>query len=125
MRVTGTSGRHDSCVSGSLGSLLQSKRQAAGLTLTQLALQLGVSRPYLSRLEHGEYRHPSPRVLTHLAKGLDISLEDLYALTGYLLPKDLPEFGPYLRAKHPDWPERVLQELDTFYGYLKHKHSLN
>jgi transcriptional regulator with XRE-family HTH domain len=109
---------------GPLGELIRTKRAAAGLTLTQLAVQVGVCRPYLSRLERGEYAHPSPRVLAQLAKWLDISHEDLYAITGYMLPSDLPSFGPYLRAKHAEWPDHVLQELDSFYDFLKHKYSL-
>lgn len=109
---------------GPLGELIGAKREAAGLTLTQLAVQLGVCRPYLSKLEHGEYAHPSPRVLMQLAKWLDISHDDLYAITGYMLPSDLPSFGPYLRAKHAEWPDHALQELENFYEFLKHKYSL-
>ena len=123
MEHVNRSGRH-SAGSSPLGNLIRSKREAAGLTLTQLAAELAVSRPYLSRLERGEYAHPSSRVLAQIIKRLDISVEDAYAITGYLLPKDLPSFGPYLRAKHADWPEAALQELETFYDFLKHKYSI-
>lgn len=108
----------------SLASLLTIRRQAVGLTQAQLAAQLGVTRPYLSRLERGEYAHPSGRVLAQLAKLLAIPIEDLYAITGYALPRDLPSFGPYLRAKYVDWPEHVLEELEAFHGFLKQKYSL-
>jgi transcriptional regulator with XRE-family HTH domain len=124
MEHANQSGRLDSGNSA-LGNLLRTKREAAGLTLTQLASELDVSRPYLSRLERGEYAHPSSRVLNQLIKRLGITVEDAYAVTGYLLPDDLPSFGPYVRAKHADWPESVCQELDAFYEYLKHKYSLN
>ncbi len=107
-----------------LGSLLKAKREAGGLSVTQLAARLGVSRPYLSRLERGEYAHPSVRVLTQLAKCLDVRSEDLYALGGYLLPSDLPSFSSYLSAKHPDWPEGVRAELIEFHDFLRHKYSL-
>jgi transcriptional regulator with XRE-family HTH domain len=123
MEHVNRSGRH-STGGSPLGNLIKSKREAAGLTLTQLAAELAVSRPYLSRLERGEYAHPSSRVLTQIIKRLDISVEDAYALTGYMLPNDLPSFGPYLRAKHADWPEDVQQQLESFYDYLKQKYSL-
>ena len=123
MEHVNRSGRH-STGGSPLGNLIRSKREAAGLTLTQLAAELAVSRPYLSRLERGEYTHPSSRILTQIVKRLDISVEDVYALTGYVLPKDLPSFGPYLRAKHADWPEAALQELETFYDFLKQKYSV-
>lgn len=115
---------HHSTGSGPLGNLIRTKREAAGLTLTQLASELGMSRPYLSRLEQGKYAHPSARALTHIVNRLDISVEDVYALTGYMLPMDLPGFGPYLRAKYAEWPEAALHELETFYEFLKHKYSV-
>lgn len=107
-----------------LGNLLKARRESMGLSLNQLAIQVHISRPYLSRLERGEYAHPSPRILAQLAQRLQIRLEDLYALTGYMRAADLPSFGPYLRAKHPNWPELYYAELSDFYEFLKYKHSL-
>lgn|SRR5208282_4559167 len=117
------SDHHESGVS-TLGELLRSRREAAGLSLTQMAAKLDISRPYLSRLERGEYTNPSSKILIQLGKRLNIRTEDIYALTGCLLPTDLPNFAPYLRAKHPDWPALVIAELDDFCDYLKHKYSL-
>lgn len=112
-------------LSSTLGGILKARREARGLSLTQLAAEAGISRPYLSRLERGEYIHPSVKVLIMLAECLGIASEDLYALTGYLRPTELPSFGPYLRAKHPDWPESVRAELTEFYDFLSQKYSLN
>jgi len=108
-----------------LGTLILARRTAAGLTLDQLATELGVSKSYLSRLERGTYAHPSPRVVNQLVNRLGISVEDAYAVTGYTLPQDLPNFGPYLRAKHGDWPDDVVRELESFYEFMKYKHSLS
>lgn len=118
------SGRHSDFAPDSLASLLKDKRLALELTQAQVADQLGVTRPYLSRLERGEYAHPSARVLAQLAQWLDVPMDDLYALTGYVLPRDLPNFGPYLRAKYIDWPEYALRELETFHDFLRNKYSL-
>jgi transcriptional regulator with XRE-family HTH domain len=107
-----------------LGLLLKARREAADLSLHQLSVRTGVTSQYLSRLERGQYANPSLRVLTQLARNLDIRAEDLYAITGCILPVDLPSFSPYLRAKHPDWPELVVRELTDFYCFLKQKHSL-
>jgi transcriptional regulator with XRE-family HTH domain len=117
------SGRRDGAA-WTLGELLRSRREAAGLSITHMARQLGVSRTYLSRLERGIYMHPSSRVLVQMAKRLDIRAEDLYALTGCIPPADLPSFGPYLRAKHPNWPTLVITELDDYRDFLQHKYSL-
>lgn len=105
------------------GVMLKARRTAAGLPQDALATRLGVSRPYLSHLEHGQYL-PSPSVLTKLARCLHVPIDDLYALTGYLPTTDLPSFGPYLRAKHPDWPESVWQELEDYYEFIKTKYAL-
>ena len=124
MRDVSQPDRHNVRACDSLGSLLKNGREALGLTQAQLAAQLGVTRPYLSRLERGEYANPSGRVLAQLANRLGIPIEDLYGLTGYALPRDLPNFGPYLRAKHNDWPEQALREIETFYEFVLEKYSL-
>ena len=107
-----------------LGELLRVRRKAAGLSLNQMASKLGISRPYLGRLESGQCGHPAPAKLSRMARCLDVPLEDLYALAGITLPIDLPDLCPYLRAKHPDWPELVITELNDFCDFLRHKHSL-
>jgi|ERR1017187_7157654 transcriptional regulator with XRE-family HTH domain len=106
-----------------LGNLLRDGRLAAGLSKRALAEKLAVSRPYLSRLERGEYNHPAPPILARISKCLDIRIEDLYAIVGYMVPSDLPNFEPYVRAKHPNWPDGAIRELESFYDYLKHKYS--
>jgi transcriptional regulator with XRE-family HTH domain len=83
-----------------------------------MAAELGISRPYLSKLEHGKQLHPSPVILSRIARRLAVSAEDLYALTGYLPAEDLPELAPYLRAKHPDWPKSLIREVDNYCSYL-------
>jgi transcriptional regulator with XRE-family HTH domain len=118
------SGRRDEQVH-SLADLLRLRREAAGLSQAQLATELGVSRPYLTRLEHGTYSHPSLKILIRMVNRLSIPIEDLYALTGILLPTDLPNFGSYLRTKHPEWPEQVVTELVDFYNFVRDKYSLN
>jgi transcriptional regulator with XRE-family HTH domain len=123
MKYANQSGRPDSGGSA-LGDRVKAKRIAAGLTLTQLAAALDVSRPYLSRLERGEYAHPSSQVLSRIIKWMGLSVEDAYALTGTMLPNDLPSFGPYVRAKHADWPEHACRELELLYDYIKYKYSL-
>jgi transcriptional regulator with XRE-family HTH domain len=107
-----------------LGSALRKRREEAGLSITEMASRLQVSPSHLSRLERDEIAHPSANLLQRITKCCGIRPEDLYALTGLLLPTDLPELVPYLRAKHPDWPDFAIAELDAFYHFLKYRHSL-
>jgi transcriptional regulator with XRE-family HTH domain len=107
-----------------LGNLLKDKRKAAGLSQSELATEIGLSRPYVSRLERGEYANPSPQALARIANRLNISLADLYAITGCTLPGDLPGYTAYLHAKHPGWAEEAIQDLTDYYQFIKQKYSV-
>lgn len=66
-----------------LGSYLKQQREAAQLSLRQLAERTGISNPYLSQIERG-LKKPSAEILQSLAKGLRISAEQLYVHAGLL-----------------------------------------
>jgi transcriptional regulator with XRE-family HTH domain len=59
--------------SPSLAPRLQSLREAAGLTLDQLARKSGLSRPALTKLERGE-RKPDWETVQRLASALGVSV---------------------------------------------------
>ena len=66
-----------------IGSYIRSQREAAQVSMRQLASRAGVSNPYLSQIERG-LRNPSAEVLTQIAKGLRVSSEALYVRAGFL-----------------------------------------
>lgn len=66
-----------------VGSYLKAQRQQAELSLRQLAERTGISNPYLSQIERG-LKRPSAEILQALAKGLQISAEQLYVHAGIL-----------------------------------------
>ncbi|WP_018158062.1 helix-turn-helix domain-containing protein [Demetria terragena] len=66
-----------------LGAYLREQRQSAQLSLRQLADRTGISNPYLSQIERG-LKKPSAEILQSLAKGLQISAEQLYVHAGFL-----------------------------------------
>ncbi|MGV9410289.1 helix-turn-helix domain-containing protein [Nocardia sp. NPDC003693] len=66
-----------------IGGFIRAQREAAQVSLRQLALLAGVSNPYLSQIERG-LRNPSAEVLAQIAKGLRVSSEVLYMRAGYL-----------------------------------------
>src|SRR5512145_3443690 len=73
-----------------LGSLLADLRVAKGLSLRQVeeATDRAVSNAYLSQLEKGKIRKPSPNVLHSLAAVYAVPYEALMEKAGYLLPSD-------------------------------------
>lgn len=66
-----------------LGELIRAQREAARLSLRDLAAMTNVSNPYLSQIERGLHE-PSVRVLRSIADALGLSAETLLASAGLL-----------------------------------------
>jgi transcriptional regulator with XRE-family HTH domain len=73
-----------------IGSFIRSQREAAQVSIRQLAEKAGVSNPYLSQIERG-LRKPSADVLNQIAKALRVSAEVLYVRAGILEPSEPSE----------------------------------
>ena len=73
-----------------LGLLLADLRVAKGLSLRQVeeATERAVSNAYLSQLERGKIRKPSPNLLHSLAAVYGVPYEALMEKAGYLLPSE-------------------------------------
>lgn len=66
-----------------VGDYIREQRNAAQVSMRQLAKAAGVSNPYLSQIERG-LRKPSAEILQQIAKALRISAEQLYVRAGIL-----------------------------------------
>jgi transcriptional regulator with XRE-family HTH domain len=73
-----------------IGGFIRSQREAAQVSVRQLAEKAGVSNPYLSQIERG-LRKPSADVLSQIAKALRVSAEVLYIRAGILEPSETNE----------------------------------
>jgi len=73
-----------------IGGFIRSQREAAQVSVRQLAEKAGVSNPYLSQIERG-LRKPSADVLNQIAKALRVSAEVLYIRAGILEPTETGE----------------------------------
>ena len=71
-----------------LGALLCDLRKTKGLSLREVeeATDKGVSNAYLSQLEKGKIKKPSPNVLHSLAEVYAVPYEALMERAGYLMP---------------------------------------
>ena len=74
-----------STAASDIGSFIKAQREAAQVSVRQLAEKAGVSNPYLSQIERG-LRKPSAEVLNQIAKALRVSAEVLYVQAGILEP---------------------------------------
>jgi len=66
-----------------VGAFIREQRRLVKLSQRQLAQMTGLSDTYLSQLERGLHE-PSVRALRAIARGLDVSAEQLISLTGAL-----------------------------------------
>ena len=73
-----------------IGTFIRTQREAAQVSVRQLAEKAGVSNPYLSQIERG-LRKPSADVLNQIAKALRVSAEVLYVRAGILEPGETSE----------------------------------
>jgi transcriptional regulator with XRE-family HTH domain len=79
-----------STAASDIGSFIRAQREAAQVSVRQLAEKAGVSNPYLSQIERG-LRKPSADVLNQIAKALRVSAEVLYVQAGILEPSTSSE----------------------------------
>jgi len=79
-----------STAAADIGTFIRSQREAAQVSMRQLADKAGVSNPYLSQIERG-LRKPSADVLNQIAKALRVSAEVLYIRAGILEPSEKSE----------------------------------
>src|ERR1700755_230750 len=79
-----------STAASDIGSFIRAQREAAQVSVRQLAEKAGVSNPYLSQIERG-LRKPSADVLNQIAKALRVSAEFLYVQAGILEPSESSE----------------------------------
>ena len=72
--------------SNALGPYLSRTRKELKLSLRAVDAQTGVSNAYLSQLENGKIKTPSPKVLHSLALKYGLPYEQLMELAGYPIP---------------------------------------
>lgn len=101
-----------------IGSFIRAQREAAQVSMRQLADKAGVSNPYLSQIERG-LRKPSADVLNQIAKALRVSAEVLYVHAGILEPGEHREVRDAIIAD-PAITERQRQVLlDVYTSFLQ------
>lgn len=105
-----------------VGAFIREQRDAAQMSLRQLAKAAEVSNPYLSQVERG-LRKPSAEILGRIASGLRISVETLYVRAGLL---DTPEGSvPEAIAADTTLTERQRTTLLQIYAAFQTENAAN
>lgn len=91
-----------------------------GLSLRDVERKTGISNGYLSLLETGAARKPSPEFLAKLADVYGASYELLMELAGYQAPQPVPtaRLIPGLNELN-DLSPIEMEQLRAFVGYLR------
>jgi transcriptional regulator with XRE-family HTH domain len=66
-----------------LGNLIKKKRTDLGLTVRSLAEKSGVNNGYISLIENGKTKKPSPDILRKLSNSLELDYSSLMMMAGY------------------------------------------
>jgi transcriptional regulator with XRE-family HTH domain len=96
-----------------LGDYIKDRRSALRLSTRALAARSNVNMATIVRLEQGAFIDPRPETLRSIADGLGVSVSELLIRAGYVLPKDLPTFESFLRAKYPQLSDEAIGELES------------
>ena len=70
-----------------LGALIKDLREANGLTLREVERRTKISNSYLSQVENGQIKRPSPNFLHKMSEVLNYPYESLMERAGYVAPK--------------------------------------
>jgi transcriptional regulator with XRE-family HTH domain len=107
-----------------LGAFIRVQREERGMSGRQLAAAVSIDIAQIVRLEQGTVASPKADLLSRIAEVLDLPLADLYSLAGYTIPRDLPSFRPYLRAKYgTELPDAAMAEMERYFARLAKKHG--
>lgn len=74
------------------GEKLRNLREERGMTLRDLSLRSGIHASTISRLETDQYRRPHVETFIQLARGFEISIQELAVLTDLIDPLDEDAF---------------------------------
>jgi len=106
----------------SLADVIREAREAAGLSIRQLATLVGLDFSVLSRIEAGKVARPSPEVLQNLADVLELDAAELLAFIGVKMK--LPEPRTYFRQAY-GMTEREAEEAAALIARRYRKQSRN
>ena len=108
-----------------LGHTLRSRREELGYSLRKVVTLSGVPFSTVLHLEEGRIAAPKADKLAKIADALELPLADIYAMTGYAVPHELPAFKPYLRSKYGTLPADDIDAIERYAARLAKRHGIS
>lgn len=110
-----------------LGKYLQSVRENKQLSLRAVEKAVGISNAYLSQLESGKIKQPSPSILHKLTELYEISYSEIMKLAGYPVLEEAPNntaqtsFASRIGPVSPDEETALVEYLNFLRSRGKRK----
>lgn len=106
-----------------LGAFVRDARNQLGLSLRAVEQRTGISNAYLSQLESGKIKQPSPTILHELAEVLGVTYAEMMAHAGYPVPgktRQTPASSGFL-ARFGKISTEEQDELARYLEFLRSK----
>jgi len=108
--------------SDKLGPFLAATRKGRKLSLRDVEAETGISNAYLSQLETGKIREPSPVNLHKLSELYAISYTMLLELTGYPVPgREIKPIDSTIAARLGPVTQEEEEDLADYLQFLRNK----
>ncbi|MEL6321950.1 MAG: helix-turn-helix transcriptional regulator [Cyanobacteria bacterium J06626_14] len=107
------------------GEFLKVARQRKGLSLRAVEEEVGMSNAYISQLEQGKVKQPSPILLHKLSELYDVKYTDILNLIGYPVPESGDNEGltDNLSARLGPVTDEEEEELAQYLDFLRSKRN--
>jgi|LFRM01.1.fsa_nt_gb transcriptional regulator with XRE-family HTH domain len=103
-----------------IAEMIKQRRTELGMSQRQLASVSGLSNSEISRIESGERKSPSPRVLLALSAALDLSYDALMQEAGHRPLSDVvPKMPDWVYSLPPDLYRFVKEEASRGWPYVR------
>lgn len=106
-----------------LGDFLKAGRHAKKLSLRDVEREVDISNAYLSQLESGKIKKPSPNILHKLASLYAISYRELMQLAGYPVPELTESPVTRLASRIGPLTEAEEQALIDYLSFLRNRRN--
>ncbi|MFF0492858.1 helix-turn-helix domain-containing protein [Nocardia sp. NPDC004068] len=98
-----------------LQPILAERRRVLNLSSKEVAKRAKLDYTTYWRIETGVVAKPQVENITAIARALNLSCTDLFALLGWLPSDELPSISPYLQTRYSELPVEAHQRIR---GYL-------
>jgi len=102
-----------------LAHVLKRKREALGLSASEVARRARVTTGTVTRIELAQIAEPNASTIKALAQVLKIPVTDLFVIAEWIPAHELPSLTTYLRGKYGELPQAAAHEIEELLTQLR------